>query len=147
MSFPRHNPGIILLALLGVSLAGLARAAAVADWEGCSAIPADAERLACYDRISGRSQLEAVPPVEAKSAPQPAAAPALAQVVPQEPKLLSALSRHWELDDEAKQGVFLFQPHRPNYFLPVKYSTAPNDTPFQNTQPALGLETSRPNCS
>ena len=120
----------MLLALLGISLAGHVRAASVADWEGCSAIPADAERLACYDRVSGRSQLEAVPPLEAKPAPQPAAAP----------KLLSALSRHWELDDEAKQGAFLFQPHRPNYFLPVKYSSAPNDTPFQNTQPGLGLE-------
>ena len=140
MSFLRHIPGIMLLALLGISLAGQARAAAVADWEGCSAIPADAERLACYDRVSGRSQLEAVPRVETKPAPQPAAVPALAQAVPPEPKLLSALSRHWELDDEAKQGAFLFQPHRPNYFLPVKYSTAPNDTPFQTTQPGLGLE-------
>ncbi len=142
MSFTRHIPGIILLALLGLSLTGHARAASMADWEGCSAIPADAERLACYDRVSGRSQLETVPQVEAKPAPQPAAAPALAQAVPPEPKLLSALSRHWELDDEAKQGAFLFQPHRPNYFLPVKYSNAPNDSPFQNTftQPGLGLE-------
>src|SRR5512135_430622 len=142
MSFTRHVPGLMLLALSGVSLAGHAQAASMADWEGCSAIPADAERLACYDRVSGRSQLEAVPQVEAKPAPQPAAAPALAQAVPPEPKLLSALSRHWELDDEAKQGAFLFQPHRPNYFLPVKYSSAPNNSPFRNTftQPGLGLD-------
>ncbi|MBI3432526.1 MAG: phospholipase A [Hydrogenophilales bacterium] len=133
MLFTRHVPGIILLALSGISLTGHARAASMADWEGCSAIPADAERLACYDRVSGRSQLETVPQVEIK--------PALAQAVPPEPKLLSALSRHWELDDEAKQGAFLFQPHRPNYFLPVKYSNAPNDTPFQNAfTPGLGLE-------
>jgi phospholipase A1 len=135
----RPWPGVMLLALLG--LAGHARAASVADWEGCSAIPADAERLACYDRVSGRSQLE-TPPVESRPAPPAAEPPILAQAAPPEPKLLSALSRHWELDDEAKQGAFLFQPHRPNYFLPVKYSNAPNDAPFQNAlvQPGTGLE-------
>jgi phospholipase A1 len=59
-----------------------------------------------------------------------------------EPKLLSTLSRHWELDDEAKQGAFLFRPHHPNYFLPVKYSNSPNNTPFQESfpQPDLGLD-------
>lgn len=136
----RSSPAVVLLALLG--LAGHARAASVADWEGCSAIPADAERLACYDRVSGRSQLEGPPPAESRPAPQAAEAPAAAQTAPAEPKLLSALSRHWELDDEAKQGAFLFQPHRPNYFLPVKYSNAPNDTPFQNalTQTGAVLE-------
>src|SRR5512139_3908638 len=84
MSCTRHVPGIMLLALLGVSLTGQARAASVADWEGCSAIPADAERLACYDRVSGRSQPE-VPP-----APQPEARPAPV-AEQQEEKLLSAL--------------------------------------------------------
>src|SRR3569833_3522411 len=140
MNFSRLSSGLLLLALLGGGLAGPARAASTADWEGCSAIPADAERLACYDRVSGRSQPETAPRVEAKPAPQPAAAPPLAQLP--EPKLLSALSRHWELDDEAKQGAFLFQPHRPNYFLPFKYSNAPNDSPFRNTfaQPGLGLD-------
>ena len=66
----------------------------------------------------------------------------MAQPAPQEPKLLSALSRHWELDDEAKQGAFLFRPHHANYFLPIKYSNDPNNTPFQAsfTQPDLGLD-------
>src|SRR3569623_296858 len=105
MNFPSPSYGLLLLALLGGGLAGHAWAASTADWEGCSAIPADAERLACYDRVSGRSQLETAPRVAAKPAPQPAAAPPLAQRP--EPKLLSALSRHRELDDEAKQGAFL----------------------------------------
>src|SRR3569832_2037378 len=120
--------------------AGHAWAASTAALDASSAIPAEAERLASYDRVTGRSHLETAPRVEALPAPQPAAAPPLAQLP--EPKLLSALSRHWELDDEAKQGAFLFQPHRPNYFLPVKYSNAPNDSPFRNTfaQPGLGLE-------
>jgi phospholipase A1 len=114
----------------------------MADWEGCSAIPADTERLACYDRISGRSQPEATRGTVSPSAPQTAQTPAVAPVAPPEPKLLSALSRHWELDDEAKQGTFLFRPHRPTYFLPIKYSSAPNNTPYRDvfTQPDLGLE-------
>lgn len=142
VNFLRQSSGILFLALLGAGLAGHARAASLADWEGCSAIPADAERLACYDRLSGRSQLETAPPVTAGPETQPVEAPAVAQAAPPEPKLLSALSRHWELDDEAKQGAFLFQPHRPTYFLPVKYSNAPNNTPFQGVfaHSDLGLE-------
>jgi phospholipase A1 len=134
MQCKRQALGRLPLAWLCAGLLGQAQAASVADWEGCSSIPADVERLACYDRVSGRSQPEAAP------APQPV--PAEAQAEPAEPKLLSTLSRHWELDDEAKQGAFLFRAHHPNYFLPLKYSTAPNSTPFQEsfTQPDLGLD-------
>jgi phospholipase A1 len=141
MILARQSLGIIFLALSGAGLAGSARAASVADWEGCSAIPADAERLACYDRVSGRSQPEAAPQAATRPEPKPVETIAMAQAEPPEPKLLSALSRHWELDDEAKQGAFLFRPHRPNYFLPIKYSNAPNNTPFSGvlTQPGLGL--------
>ena len=92
--------------------------------------------MACYDRVSGRSQPEAAVALRAESQPvEP-------QAAPPEPKLLSALSRHWELDDEAKQGAFLFRAHHSNYFLPVKYSSAPNSSPFQDTftQPDLGLD-------
>ena len=144
MTFNRHAPGVILLALLCAGLPGQANAASIADWEGCSTIPADAERLACYDRVSGRSQPEAipVPPAKAKTDTLLEPLPVAAKPVSDEPDLLSALSRHWELDDEAKQGAFLFRPHRPNYFLPIKYSTSPNNTPFQDTfiQPDLGLD-------
>jgi phospholipase A1 len=64
------------------------------------------------------------------------------QAAAPEPKLLSTLSRHWELDDEAKQGAFLFRPHHPNFFLPLKYSNQPNNTPFQGTliQPDQNLD-------
>lgn len=128
-----------LLACLGAG--GPAWAASLADWEACSAIIADVDRLACYDRVSGRAQPEAAPPPPAvmEAAVQPAA---LAPEPPASTGLLSALSRHWELDDAAKQGAFLFRAHRPNYFLPAKYSSQPNSTPFQGTliQPDLGLD-------
>jgi len=130
--------GGIPLAWLCVGLLGSAQAAPIADWEGCSAISADAERLACYDRLAGRPPPAAVSGAasgaasgaEPHAAPEPVAAPA----APPEPRLLSALSRHWELDDEAKRGAFLFRPHRPNYFLPLKASNSPNNASFPATQ-------------
>jgi phospholipase A1 len=137
------TPGRILLALLSAGLLGHAQAASIAEWEGCSSIPADVERLACYDRVSGRSQPEAGPvPAGDTIVMEPAPPPVAAAPAPEEPQLLSALSRHWELDDDAKQGAFLFRPHRPNYFLPIKYSSSPNNTPFQGAliQPDLGLD-------
>ena len=117
-------------------------AASLAEWEGCSAIPADADRLACYDRVAGRSQPEAVPAPKPEVKEVAAAARAPVEAEAAETGLLSALSRHWELDDAAKQGAFLFRPHHANYFLPVKYTSAPNNTPFQATfpQPDLGLD-------
>ncbi|MHB1085504.1 MAG: phospholipase A [Thiobacillus sp.] len=134
MTFRQFFSSPLFLALLCTGGLGQARAASIAAWEGCSSITADEDRLACYDSVSGRSQ----PVTVAK--PEPEAIPPLAESP--EPRLLSALSRHWELDDEAKQGAFLFRPHHANYFLPIKYSNAPNSTPFQNTftQPDLGLD-------
>ena len=145
MGLKRQMLGGFLQALLLTALLGQARAASVAELEGCSAIPGDAERLACYDRVSGRPQPAPVPvpvaPPEARVDAQPGL-PIVATQAPADPELLSALSRHWELDDEAKQGAFLFRPHRPNYFLPLKVSSDPNSTPFRNTfiQPNLGLD-------
>ena len=142
--FGRNAFAAIRLALLFAGPLAEAQAASIADWEGCSSIPADVDRLACYDRVSGRAQPEAAPapPADARADLQPEMPPVAAQPEPAEPKLLSTLSRHWELDDEAKQGAFLFRPHRPNYFLPIKYSNSPNNTPFQDTfiQPDLGLD-------
>lgn len=136
------KPATFFLIAIPFTLAGAASAAPVASWEGCSAIPADVDRLACYDRVSGRAQPEA--PAETPVADGVAMEPApVAEAEPSdEPALLSALSRHWELDDEAKQGAFLFRPHRPNYFLPVKYTTRPNDSPFRDTfeRSDLGLD-------
>lgn len=122
-----------LAALAWIAASGPVPAASIAEWEGCSAIPDDRDRLACYDRVSGRAQPEAAPAPHADP-DQPAVAVG--------PPLLSALSRHWELDNAAKQGAFLFRPHHANYFLPLKYSSAPNDQPFRDSfpQPDLGLD-------
>ena len=78
-----YSPGRILLALLSTAWLHHGQATSLADWEGCSTIPADIERLACYDRVSGRSQPEAapVPEADAKGEAQPVPLPVTAQLV------------------------------------------------------------------
>ena len=49
---------------------------------------------------------------------------------------LSPLSRLWELDARARQGTFLFRPHRPNYVLLGRYSSDPNGSPSSPTRGA-----------
>jgi len=56
MGLKRQALGGFLPALLLTALFGQAHAASVAELESCSAIPGDAERPACYDRVSGRPQ-------------------------------------------------------------------------------------------
>ncbi|MDP2787910.1 MAG: phospholipase A [Pseudomonadota bacterium] len=107
-----------------------APAHADAAWETCAATGNDAQRLACYDRLARQ------PPA------QPEGQEFALQQTPAEVRKVSPLSRHWELDDAAKQGAFLLRPHAPNYFLPLKYSNSPNNTPLQGSllQSDLGLE-------
>ena len=102
---------------------GAAQAALLADIETCSAIKQDSSRLACFDQLASQNK----PP--SQSTPQEIA---LRQTAP-ETGTISALSRHWELDNEAKQGSFLLKPHHANFFLPVKYSDSPNNTPLQGS--------------
>ncbi len=121
MTCSRSRLLLVLAAVAPAPAPAHAQGASVAAWEACSAISTDAERLACYDVLAGR------PP------PPPGAVVADAQS-----GLLSALSRHWEIDDAAKQGAFLFRAHRANYFLPLKYSSAPNEAPFDSAYPHDG---------
>lgn len=114
----RRFSGIAVIMLWGIVQAGAAQSASL---ETCSAIRQDAERLACYDRLAEQLKPSSQPAPQAMAQQQAAA----------EPGTISALSRHWELDNEAKQGSFLLKPHHANFFLPVKYSDSPNNTPLQ----------------
>ncbi|MCD6704886.1 MAG: phospholipase A [Thiobacillus sp.] len=116
----RRFSGTAVIMLWGVVQAGAAQAACL---ETCSAIRQDAERLACYDRLAEQLKPPSQPAPQAMAQQQAAA----------EPGTISALSRHWELDNEAKRGSFLLTPHHANFFLPVKYSDSPNNTPLQGS--------------
>lgn len=137
----RSTAACVLALGLFVAASGT-RAATEVSLAACGTVASDVERLACYDRLAGRPAAEPVPPAPV-APPEPVEAiKPLVAPPPAEERLLSALSRHWELDDEAKQGAYVFRPHRENYFLPFKFSSAPNDTPFASSlsAPGLGLE-------
>jgi phospholipase A1 len=108
----------------------------------CIGIDDDSRRLACYDALAGRKPPE--PAVQAPAEDQEPAAAFAGAVAPDvTTKELSLLSRHWELDREAKQGTFLLRLHKQNYFLPVHYRSSPNqepETPTRGTAPDQQLQ-------
>lgn len=113
----------------------------------CPTIKNDAQRLACYDKLSGTIPLPPSPE-QTKTAALPAAAPVPPAPAASAPELanISLLSREWELDDKDKHGTFLFRPYHASYFLPIKYNNAPNNAPFrgnllQSTDTLDSLET------
>jgi len=75
-------------------------------------------------------------PAEARDRAAPAAPNARLLQEGVDDSTLSYLSRHWELDPRARQGTFLFRPHRPNYVLPGRYSSDPNNQPSSPTRGA-----------
>ncbi len=108
----------------------------------CTGIDDDGRRLACYDALAGRKPAESA--VQAPAEDQEPEATVAGAVAPDvTTKELSLLSRHWELDREAKQGTFLLRLHKQNYFLPVRYSSSPNqepETPTRGTAPDQQLQ-------
>ncbi len=136
---PRQSGlGATLLALAISGTGGLAAAGPVkspAAISGCAAISADLERLACYDRLSGRtgaraSTVEATPvsapspertALSAPPASEPAASPRLGET--------SLLDSAWGFEpDSSRYTIALY---RPNYMTLASYSTRPNEEPFK----------------
>src|SRR5690242_17670591 len=109
---------------LAISLCAIATtciAADPADLARCAAIASDSERLQCYDDLGRRAPgQEPLQGLAAKQAPAAASA--------------SLLSARWELDPEAKQGVWNVRPHQPFFLLFARYGNNPNDSPQSPTQ-------------
>jgi phospholipase A1 len=97
-------------------------AASPADYAQCAQIADEAERLKCYDALTGEGPNLPVPAADAESLP---ASEQIAEAIASTP-----FAQHWELDDGTKGGTFHLRPHKPNYFLPVRYSSSPNNQPF-----------------
>jgi phospholipase A1 len=122
--------------LLGAALIGL-QAPAVAQVPSpalaeCAAIAGDSERLACYDRLSGRT---APPASERKgeaaataTAPGPDNATAVAKDAADAVGGGSMFDRAWAFDPSgARYDISLYAP---NYFLVGRYTTSLNTAPF-----------------
>ena len=137
---PRSAAG--LAALLGIASAITAPAPAeaasprIAD---CAAIAADLERLACYDRAAGRvarppSGPGSDPMRSAQAAPMkaptaPAAKPeASGSSAILDPAPMSMIDAAWGFDPASER--YALSLYRPNYLKLARYSSRPNEAPF-----------------
>jgi phospholipase A1 len=104
------------------------------DIRGCTAIESDAQRLICYDHVTGRVNL----PVAQKRQVQAAAS---ADVFGHDSRNgsaagnsevaapLSLLDSRWELSPESKLGTFNIRGYKPVYVLPIFASSNQNQQP------------------
>ncbi|GGA06239.1 phospholipase A [Dyella caseinilytica] len=106
------------------------------DIRACTAIESDSQRLACYDKATGRSELPA-----AKKRTEPATATSSSvfsheQNVTTTPNNggttapLSLLDSRWELSPESKLGTFNLRGYKPIYVLPVFATSNQNNLPY-----------------
>src|SRR6185437_11115223 len=146
-----------ILLLVGCLVAGICRAQNPdpMDIRACTAIESDAQRLACYDRATGRDQL----PAAQKRNEQPATTnegmfahdrqtSVVAAAEPQVAAPLSLLDSRWELSPESKLGTFNLRGYRPVYAMPLFATSnqnrephSPNpDNTVQTPQPLQNVE-------
>jgi phospholipase A1 len=94
----------------------------------CAKITDDAERLKCFDELSGQGSTERLQ-VPEEDTKQPA-----------EKEAPSYLSRLWELDKESRRRKFPITPYRSSYFLPVTYNSTPNEGPIKEADPSKEVQ-------
>jgi len=133
-----------------------ASAARIAE---CARIDADPDRLACFDRASGRGSadsapaVEAVPPPPLSNPPRAVSAPGLTAPVDAMPtpalesllpsgsgplaravldvrrSLGTSLADRWELEPSSDRGRFLLRPYKPMYVIAADWSSDRNELP------------------
>ncbi|WP_425601004.1 phospholipase A [Dyella sedimenti] len=108
------------------------------DIRACTAIETDAQRLACYDRATGRDNMPAAqkkteaattakPPGEVFGHETPQVAQAPSGESPARP--LSLLDSRWELTPESKLGTFNLRGYKPITVMPVFATSNQNEQP------------------
>jgi phospholipase A1 len=120
----------VIVSLLLVSTHALAQPASSALAE-CAAIAADSERLACFDRISGRAAKPAAPLAAATAATPAAASATSAAAAPPAVAADSAsmFDKAWGFEpSSSRYDVSLYAP---NYFLFGRYTTNLNTAPYE----------------
>lgn len=104
------------------------------DIRGCTAIESNAQRLICYDHVTGRVNLPVAQKREVQAAPgadifghdtHGASTPGNSDVATP----LSLLDSRWELSPESKLGTFNIRGYKPVYVLPVFASSNQNNRP------------------
>jgi phospholipase A1 len=124
----RLSVAVLLAAVLGVG--GMARAqTAPPSIAECAAISADLERLACYDRASGRAT--AAPPAADKPAasePPPVVAEKPVPPVPAPRATGSLIDTAWGFEPDSNRYAIAL--YNQNYLLFARYSDNVNNAPF-----------------
>jgi phospholipase A1 len=141
-------------ALAAAAFVPAAHAQNQSELERCRAIPDATARLACYDAaVAGgaRAPAEATTPA-ARAEPPRAGTAGAAETTTSESRNgavlratgtleggQSLIAQRWELEDRYRRGLFAFTFYRPNYILPVVWSTDVNNAPQTPRQPAPSL--------
>lgn len=119
--------GLTLMATPPLVLAQ-ATPAALAD---CAALDGDSERLACFDRFTGRAARPAAEPMK-DAAPAPAASPAASRYAPTAAAAPagsgSMYDKAWGFDPASPR--YDLSLYAPNYFLFGRYTNDVNTAPF-----------------
>jgi phospholipase A1 len=125
---------LALLASLFVC-AGHAQNPDPTDIRACAGIESDSQRLACYDKATGRVNL----PTARKRTDQPdtsnvfghdkGATSATVEANNEVSKPLSLLDSRWELSPESKLGTFNIRGYKPVYVMPAFATSNQNDAP------------------
>lgn len=151
----RFRAAVAVWALAAVAVAHAESPVVQPGLGACAAIESDGDRLLCYDRLSGRARApvpEAASAIVTLPAPLPRAPqgePVTPVATPSGPGLQARparssgglWSRFWELDRADKRGTFNFLTYRPNFLLPVHYTSRINRHP---TSPSPGREGNLP---
>jgi len=140
------------LALLSgaVTTAAHAQNPSPADIRACTGIESDAQRLTCYDRATGRSNL----PAAQKRADQTSSSASTSifghekstAAVPSDAeadKPLSLLDSRWELSPESKLGTFNLRGYKPVYLMPI-FVTSNQNTEPKSPNPLNTVTTPQP---
>jgi phospholipase A1/A2 len=120
------RPALLGAALKAAPALALAQAtpSALAD---CAAVASDSERLACFDRISGRAVRPAAEP-QKDTVPAPASGTPPSVAAPAAAGSGSMYDKAWSFDPSSpRYDISLYAP---NYFLFGRYTTDLNTAPF-----------------
>jgi len=121
------------------------------DIRACTGIESDAQRLACYDRATGRTQMPAAQKRTEPAASSPSNVFSRANVIAATPvpngkaAPLSLLDSRWELSPDSKLGTFNLRGYKPIYVLPVFATSNQNNlpsspNPVNTVQTPLGMQ-------
>jgi phospholipase A1 len=125
----RHRVRVIALLCAGIASARAFAQAPASTLADCHRIDSSADRLACYDAVSGRGGAVQKP---GEATPPTAVAPdAMTQAVAKEATAQSApsmIDAAWGFDP--KSSAFDIRFHRANYLLIGRYTDRVNNAPY-----------------